>query len=151
MLDVNDYETTLQDGTTPVERWGYSGKLESVYKNNPEKCSWSVVRTDNGYNMEIRFELPEEIKALIASGKAADIGVGFQINDDTDNDGDRNTIAFSNGRLGDAWSNPQCIERMKLIPDHQIETNITAEQGTLTRRLRMWAKSLFRSCPWQRT
>ncbi|MGI6260904.1 MAG: sugar-binding protein [Acutalibacteraceae bacterium] len=130
MLDVNDYETTLQNGT-PVERWGYSGKLESVYKDNRKKCSWSVVRTDNGYNIEIRFELPQEIKTQIAVGNTAEIGVGFQVNDDTNNDGDRDAIAFSNGRLGDAWANPQCIERMKLIPDYQIETSITAEQGTL--------------------
>ncbi len=130
ILDVNDYSTTLQSGAQ-VDRWGGSDMLASVYKDNPDKCSWKVVRTDDGYNMEIRFELPEEVKAQIAAKQTANIGVGFQINDDTDNDGDRNDIVFSNGQLGDAWLGPQNIERMNLLPDYKITTNLTAEQGTV--------------------
>lgn len=70
----------------------------------PWTMEYQMVSTTKGYNVEIRIALTDTIKTMIQSGDAVTLGFGYQINDDSNNDGSRDFYAMSKGSLDGAWN-----------------------------------------------
>lgn len=105
----------LADGKTEVVRWhrGFSG-----FKGNPEKMDFRAVKTEAGYDIEIRVALPDTIRARYAAGEDnIQIGVGFQINDDQNDDGTREKYSVSDGSVAYAYDKPDHMANMILAGD----------------------------------
>ena len=64
---------------------------------------YSAVKTDKGYNIELRVELSASLKAKVNRDKDIAIGIGYQINDDQNSDGVRDTVCFSTTGINDEW------------------------------------------------
>lgn len=52
---------------------------------------YAVVTTGTGYNVEIKFAMSDQLKAKLNQGEHVIVGVGFQLNDDINDDGIRET------------------------------------------------------------
>lgn len=65
--------------------------------------TYAAVKTDVGYNIELRVELSDSLKSKIGKDQDVAIGIGFQINDDTNNDGVRNAVCFSDEKINYEW------------------------------------------------
>ncbi len=89
---------------------------------------YKIVNTDDGYNVELKVALSDDIKAKIAAGEDVIIGGGIQVHDDKDNDGKRDTVAFSNLSLNVEWQpypvgGSQCFPDITLTVEDRDPTN----------------------------
>lgn len=88
-------------------------------------------KTDSGYNVEVSIALSDDIRARIANSETINIGLGVQINDDTNDDGNREGFSFSESTLYSAWSSPSYIDRVTMMPSYKIQPDFGTDKGTL--------------------
>ena len=103
IADLAGTNINRQDGgTQPRSFGGFAG-----YWGDPGKTDYKIQRTSTGYNIELKLALgPSLINKLAAGQTDIPIGIGFQVNDDTNNDGQRNSLCFNTGAINSAWSSP---------------------------------------------
>ncbi len=77
---------------------------------------YKIVNTEIGYNVELKVALPEHVKTALAAGNDVVIAGGLQVHDDWDNDGVRDTVAFSNLSLNVEWQ-PYPVGGSQCFPD----------------------------------
>ena len=109
-----DYLNTLEsdeqyivDGEQGPIRIGYAALTGEVLipKNRIATMPYvyEVITTETGYNIELRVEMSESLQQKIAAGEHLVIGIGFQVNDDKNNDGVRDDLCFSNKAIDAEW------------------------------------------------
>ena len=100
------------DGSTQIGRW--AGGF-GAFKGHSDKMDYRAVKTENGYNIEIRTALPDSLRSRWSAGEEnIVIGAGFQVNDDSNDDGTRDNLCFSSTSIADAWLGPQQFGKMVL-------------------------------------
>lgn len=65
--------------------------------------TYAAVKTEDGYNIELRVELSDSLKSKLNKDQDVTIGIGFQVNDDTNSDGVRNAVCFSDDAINYEW------------------------------------------------
>ncbi|CZT56491.1 Endo-1,4-beta-xylanase A precursor [Eubacteriaceae bacterium CHKCI005] len=103
------YMMLYNNEKTPFLTYGFTD-----YKGDADKLTYKTQRTATGYTVELRLALSDSLKDKLADGQHPKIGIGFQVNDDTNDDGVRNNTTFSSNRLGDAWTSPIYFEDIVL-------------------------------------
>ena len=100
-------EKYIVDGEQGPIRLGYAALTGEVLIPKNRLASmpyeYKIVRTENGYNIELRVEMSESLQQKIAGGDDTTIGIGFQVNDDKNNDGGRDDLCFSNKGIDAEW------------------------------------------------
>lgn len=103
------YMMLYNNEKTPFLTYGFTD-----YKDNADKLTYKTQRTATGYTVELRLALSDSLKEKLASGQHPKIGIGFQVNDDADDDGLRNNTTFSTNQLSSAWTSPIYFEDILL-------------------------------------
>ncbi len=112
IADLAGSNTARQDGgTQPRSFGGFAG-----YWGDNSKTDYSIRRTPDGYNLELKLALSSALRDKLAAGQTnIPIGIGFQVNDDTNNDGQRDSLCFNTGAINSAWSSPAYMNTMVLF------------------------------------
>ena len=112
IVDLVGTDNLRADGKTAIDR--HMGGFQSF--KGTDKMQYTAVKTDDGYDMEIRVALPDELRARLEAGETdIEIGTGFQVNDDSTDDGKRDTAAFSNKSIASAYMGCNYFEKMVLV------------------------------------
>ena len=72
------YMMLYHNAKPPFVTYGFE-----TYKGVEEKLQYRTARTKAGYAVELRLAMSDSLKARLAEGEHPKIGIGFQINDDT--------------------------------------------------------------------
>ena len=95
------------DGEQGGIRIGFAAKTgESIVTTDRAATmpyTYAAVKTEDGYNIELRVELSDSLKSKLNKDQDVTIGIGFQVNDDTNSDGVRNAVCFSDDAINYEW------------------------------------------------